>query len=442
MWRQVDTIGVAVRYAHRWMFEPNGPPFWAPAVINSGDTQGIMAMEFPLLNVLGAGGVYLGERLFGSYLWGLRLAQLIHWSFVIGLVVLAYLIWKKQDGGRWRWMPFMAVLMSYGAPFTAKFMPDLPAMLFVVVGVGLILRHQFFVAALPIALGLLMKPTSCIVLVLVALPVFLLQSPWKTIFEPKKIFAVASALIPAGLWYTVVVEKLHSMQESESLFAIANDPHPIDRLHNFFTKMSILESWDFHGYFQGASAVVIIGSILFWSSVGPWRHLLGLFAIVFIQSLVIGALSGHHSDIHSYYLIGLSTTFSCILILLWRHDYGSKERYAQMWRMVIALGITARTLEYMQHDMSGAYTANQGYSHFVDCAELKAKAGSEIPFHQNVVFRTPKTEYPLTELCFGERGGSQSNPWGLFPKFIAAPEGCKTLSEGQKYKIVHCHQKS
>ena len=51
-WRQTDGLSVAYAYYLRWTFEPFTWHSLLPAVLNSGHNTGIVAMEFPILNVL------------------------------------------------------------------------------------------------------------------------------------------------------------------------------------------------------------------------------------------------------------------------------------------------------------------------------------------------------------------------------------------------------
>src|SRR4051812_35303279 len=54
VWRQITTLGISMRYWSRWNLEPGAEHLLLPAVLDSGDGQGFMPMEFPILNLLTA----------------------------------------------------------------------------------------------------------------------------------------------------------------------------------------------------------------------------------------------------------------------------------------------------------------------------------------------------------------------------------------------------
>jgi hypothetical protein len=89
LWRQIDTLSVSLRYYLRWFVE-SGSPLFLPAVLNSGDSLGIMPMEFPLLNILFAPAFGLGPY------YGKVLCLIAYVLFVFGFSLWNALIWKDK----------------------------------------------------------------------------------------------------------------------------------------------------------------------------------------------------------------------------------------------------------------------------------------------------------------------------------------------------------
>jgi hypothetical protein len=166
VWRQMDTLGVSLRYWLRWSVESPSPWPLLPAVLHSGDSSGIMAMEWPLLNIVAAPLFALGPA------WGTALARGLVLALNIALLLWNMKIWKGQTPGgidasrSFRWMP----LIGPGLVFFPKFIPDVVAMLFVLAGTGFLYQKKARGwASLLLLSGLLMKPTSVIVLALLLL---------------------------------------------------------------------------------------------------------------------------------------------------------------------------------------------------------------------------------------------------------------------------------
>ncbi|RZA05988.1 MAG: hypothetical protein EOP11_11465, partial [Proteobacteria bacterium] len=132
-WRQTDTLGVALRYWLRFTVEPTSAPRWLPAVLNGGDTNGVMPMEFPLLNLLTAPAFAAGPY------YGKALAILLHLGLCLGLTLANAWIWRGIKVGRARASTAMLLLplLSFSANYYGRFMPDYLSMLLVLSAVGL-----------------------------------------------------------------------------------------------------------------------------------------------------------------------------------------------------------------------------------------------------------------------------------------------------------------
>ena len=397
-----------------------------PAVLNSGDTRGIMAMEFPLLNLYGGAAFFAAG---GDVDLGRRLAQA---SFLLLVGVLAgvcVLAWRRLPDAP-KGMTFVILggtVASFAAPFATKFMPDLPAMLLSLSGVAGIWGLQVF-GMVPLTLGLLMKPTSGVVVV------FLLLHPRLKKVWLKQGLMLGVSLISPAYWYLHTMPYLKSQQERAQLFTIHDKIDPWHRLVEFWSSPAIWDIWHFHGLFSFAWLVLAWGLFKAWK-----RPVGGTIKLTILGLLVagsaVGAMSGDHAGLHSYYLIGLAPLVMFFLSRIW-HEVPSK-----VFRGIIAAGLLARSGEYMVADARGLFDDRQGSSWFAECAELKRQFPAA-PWRQNVIWRTPVEQFPLLDLCLGERGQSSKGAWGLFRMDGIIPDDCHIEGQSKRLTLVTCGDKS
>ena len=213
-WRQTDTIGVALSYWIRWQTDSNFTvPWYLPSVLNSGDTNGIMPMEFPLLNIMSAPFFY-----FGPY-WGRALSGLFVCLIVLSLIIINLKIWKNI---KIQEIPvFESILLfsvfSYSAPFLFRFMPDPISVLLCLSSVGIAWNEKKFILPFILStIGLLMKPTSIIV--------FVLYLAHENRFKKSINFIwMFPSIIIAYFYYTFGVKYISSFQEMNGFFIFNND---------------------------------------------------------------------------------------------------------------------------------------------------------------------------------------------------------------------------
>lgn len=423
-WRQVDTMATALRFARRWTVEMTDFSWWMPAVLNSGSTRGIMAMEFPAMNMLGA----LGFVVAGTHIdLGRRLAQGLVVVTVSGLIYLAGRVWRDADQKPEGMVPaaLLAASCSFAIPFTAKFMPDITAMLLALIGTAGVWRLRAW-GVLPLALALLMKPTSGIVAAL------LLLHPLQMRVWGKQLVLVVLALVPAGIWYFEVTQYLKSLQEIPSLFELFQDRDAVAWLAKFWLSAEMWDLFSFHLVFQ-------FGWVLLWLALGFTKDrarrlmMLKLWGILIIQGSLIGVLSGHHARLHAYYLVGAAPTLALLIYHAW-HAMPSS------WvRVVLALGLFIHVGEAAVADMSGIWNPGLGAGWFAECRELREKS-PDAPWHQGLAWRTPREEYPLIDLCIGERGQSSVGAWGVFRVEQPTPADCRDAAATSRLKLVRCSE--
>ncbi|MCX6125167.1 MAG: hypothetical protein NTV34_10545 [Proteobacteria bacterium] len=430
-WRQVDTMGIALRYALRWSVEPEeGIFWWMPAVLNSGDTRGIMAMEFPLLNLFGGIAFFAAG---GDIDLGRRLAQASFLLLVTLLAGVCVFAWRRLPDAP-KGMTFVILggaVASFAAPFVTKFMPDLPAMLLSLTGVAGIWGLQVF-AIIPLSLGLLMKPTSGVVVV------FLLLHPSIKKVWFKQGLILAAALITPAYWYFHIMPYLKSLQERAQLFTIHDKIDPWHRLVEFWTSPAIWDLLHFHGVFSFAWIVAAWGLFKVWRKPVGGSIKLAILGVL-VAGSIVGAMSGDHAGLHSYYLIGLAPIVIFLIARMW------EEVPSKVFRGIIAAGLLVRSGEYMLADARGLWDDRQGAAWFAECADLK-KQFPAAPWRQNKIWRTPVEQFPLLDLCLGERGQSSKGVWGLFRKEVRKesmiPSDCHIEGQSKRLSLVKCGDQS
>ncbi|MCX6119349.1 MAG: hypothetical protein NT027_17560 [Proteobacteria bacterium] len=228
-WRQVDTMSVALRYFLRWSGESEFQvPWWATAVLNSQGTSGVMPMEFPFLNWVGAVGFWLADtdldrgRIYASLL-----------VFLINLILLrlAFREWRRCLGGFHKsyipWAIVAGYFLSFSTPYSSKFMPDPMAMLLATWGTAAIGRLKWW-GILPFALGLAMKPTVGVVcLLLILTPLSLARLRYMAV-------SIVAAIAPGAWWYKIMVPKIKLLQMQDDLFVIPTNFNPMTSLLEFW----------------------------------------------------------------------------------------------------------------------------------------------------------------------------------------------------------------
>jgi hypothetical protein len=418
IWRQEDTLGVSLRYWLRWTHE--GDFSWLPAILNSGDGRGIMPMEFPFLTILAA-----PSFAFGPFV-GFTLAQLLLFSVLLLLLAFNFRTWQSATlcGVPGSLVVGMLPIFSFGAVWGGKFMPDFLATLFVVLAVGLSWENprpgrSFFWAAL----GILIKPTACVVLVL-----WLLS---RTDVKRFRLFCSWSipALLVGVFYYTAGIRFISRYQTAESRFAVS--PKPIGQsLMEFATSTHQNELFTKHLFFPYALFILGLGFVVLAAS--RKRLPLKLLAVVTIQLLGVAALSGEQGLTHVYYFMGLTPALAVLYLFIYRG-------YSRTWfRFLLLLALSIHLLDRCNMELHTLYSpAATGSPPRAQC-EILRSAHPEFPWGKGVVFRSPDGAYPELGLCFGERENSKISPYGFWWKKFAIPTDCRVVDETAEINLVRC----
>jgi uncharacterized membrane protein YuzA (DUF378 family) len=412
VWRQSDTLGVASRYWLRWTQEPFDLKSLLPAVLQSGDGNGIMPMEFPLLNLVFAPAFALGPY------WGKVVATL-------GFTLLIYALVHSLYRSRFWLAPGFLLLptLSYSADYIDKFMPDILANLLVTWGALRLLRHRTGSALIAITLGLLMKPTA-----VVALGLLFITSRFRKRWLPFCLRLIVPVVI-TGWYYTRGVEWIDSFRSgTPGMFAV----NMRDPLH------SLLEVWmtpDFLLHELQDRLFMAYGIVLFcvaavWGRLrAKKKFLLWAGGILFLQFNTIAALDGSHLGQHDYYLIGLAPL---AVTLFWAALRSAPKRLQQVIGVIVLLHALELSLQNL-----GPSRFTSFYRLHADCLSLK-QGTPELPWNRGQPFRSPPSPYPTLGLCFGEREGSERAPFGFFRAEDPLPAPCRELRRQDSVRVATC----
>ena len=383
-----------------------------------------MSMEFPLLNILAAPLFSFGPAL------GTGLARVFIMSSNIALLLINYQIWRSlrtppsHAASSWLLMP----LMGLGLVYFPRFIPDVFAMLLVLAALGFMLREKIpRSAALWLSLGLLIKPTSIIVLVLL----FLDPKPWQRLWRTLPYYGPA-ILLTAGYYLKINTWIQDLAGGGISLYRVDPQP-PLQALREFFAAKKAIWNLFLQGLgFWGALPLLLLLS--FHPSVRP---LLKLWLILLLQLLVIAALDGAHAFLHQYYFIGMMPTV-CLLVGAIGCDLPRAGRAALARPLLMILG-SGSAISAMAYELRPLWVPTQAerFLDFQQCQSLKQQL-QDWPWQTGYIFRSADRPYPLVGLCFGERIGSTRAKYGLYLKTDQKPADCHIVAQTEQLVGVQC----
>ncbi|MBX9704524.1 MAG: hypothetical protein K2X39_10260 [Silvanigrellaceae bacterium] len=399
LWRQIDTLSVTLRYWLRWAIELEPGPILMPAALNSGESIGIMPMEFPILNIITAPFFY-----FGSY-YGKVLAHLF---FVCIHFLLTYFnaqIWRdKFILGYNAYIPMLLLpLVSFGAIFVSFVMPDYSSYLFALIAIGLSWeKPKLFLTSMLLTLALLLKPTSVIVLSLL-----ILHPQWFIVWRVY-LLPCLLAICVTLFYYTFVKNFIINYQDANPRFD-TNIYSIFDALKNTFAQpFRILDLFDTHAFFPLGFIPLLILS-LFISVKDKEYKIITVWLLVLLQFIFIVAVKGEKTLHHSYYLIGMSHYFSLLFFICLK-----KQRFKPLLILFIMLWC-GRFFEFSYMNIKGIMGIKQEIrtTIYSECLALK-KEHPEVPWQKGEVFYSSGPHsFPALGLCFGEREGMLARGFGF-----------------------------
>lgn len=452
-WRQTDTIGVTLSYWIRWNTSST-TPWYIPSVLNSGDTNGVMPMEFPILNIINAPFFY-----FGPY-WGKVLSGLFVSFVVLCLIFVNLKIWKNTiiQGVPVFESILLFSIFSYSAQFLYRFMPDSISIILCLISVGITWNNKKYILPFILStIGLLMKPTSIIIFVLY------LAHKNKLLKLINLIWMLPSIII-SYLYYIYGVKYISTYQEMTGLFYVQKRPF-FKSIKEFFSQyINVINNLNNYSLFNyGFLFSIIVIFYYFFKEKKIYFYWLWITATV--QFIIIAGLDGAHAFVHYYYMAGISPTMSLIAIGIW-NLLKSKILKAIAFLIFIKMFISICMLDIfginLANSIKNLFTVknnkiNNNYipknvpnspgepaairaddSPFKICAKLKER-NPDFPWNKGYIFQSTNTYYPSLGLCFGEREASKSSNFGFFYKSLPIPKTCIITDSEETIAIGKCN---
>lgn len=428
-WRQVDTLGVALRYWSRWTVEnmEQGWQLLAPAVLGSGHGSGIMAMEFPLLNILVAPIFALPhpQSIFAAYfaLWCLHLL----------LIVLNLKVWGKATilDVPARLVVLLFPIFSFMTPYFNKFLPDVTANLLVLLAVGLSWREcRWLRSFFCLALGLLIKPTAILGLSLLLVE----RQRWRSLW--RDLLWVLPAGIITLVYYTAGMDAIRGLGEN-TLYNV----QPKNLLLGWSTFFANIPRFfafmNFHAFM--AYGVIIYFFMRGRQNIsGFWREDRHLWLLLALMILFIAGIDGDHALVHSYYFMGATAVCGLLWLRAWRDAYHAPVRWLGILMGLMVLG---RAIEATGSDLPWLNGRETSLPMLLECDAIKDQT-PQIPWGTGMVFRSDFESYPALGLCFGERQHGRSGEWGFFYRDTKLPVECQPVARGEHVLVAHCEAAS
>ncbi len=378
-WRENDTYGVAVRYFLRWSVETaeDGTRI-LPAVLNSGAAVGITPMELPLYNLLAAPFIAAGE------VWGFVLAHIVMFAICSLLLLAASRLWRGVciENVQMQLVCLLLALFTLSSTYIYKFMPDFFSLILVFIGIsGAWTKDWKYRAFFVVALGLMIKPTSIVVLGLLVLhpKPFEFAKSWLKWALPAVVFAV--------LYFTVGMDFVRKFEDVIVPFAVEMRP-PAASLIDFFSEPVRLMK------FLSTELVFVPGVFLFVLVLPVLRPAhrkvsLKLLMIFVLQMLGLSALAGAHSFEHNYYFIGTAPTLAMLLLNSYKGLMAG--RLPDVLKIaVLVLCLFSAFVTLVEGVRSQSRSILPGYKPALafqyDCQTLK-KRNPDWPWYQSYAFR-------------------------------------------------------
>ncbi|MES2200708.1 MAG: hypothetical protein V4498_00490 [candidate division FCPU426 bacterium] len=420
LWRQHDTLGIAMRYWMRWTVEaPSSLPAWVPALLESGEGHGANVTEFPLLTLLSAPWFYFGPAL------GRKLACLAVVWLGFGLCFLNARLWRgKRLGGE----PLGAAMIllpifSIAIGWSGKFTPDFLSLSLAVTALGLAWEGDVNVwrlvgAGICGGLAVLMKPTTAGAFLLV------LAAPGLRVQWKKHALWLGLAAGMALVYYTAGVALIRGYQTLPDFFPVrAQDP--LRALARFFADPAFVLKFLLT---RVLAPYVPLALLLAWTPLTRVQRILA--GILGLQILFVAALAGDYVWSHDYYLMSVAPA-ACLFFWSWMQ--GKAPRWAKVAAMALWMG---HLVEFSGMDL-GQWLGKPQPVLEIEAAELKSRH-PEIPWGQGLPFRSHYNGFPHLGLYFGERQNAVKADWGFYTPEEALPGDCKVLDRTGHLVLARC----
>lgn len=431
--RQFATMNISMRYAIDWSHATHVGIFenFVPRTLAEGDKNGIVSMEFPILNWLSAPIFMMNME------QGRNLSRVFLTLLVFGLWWVNLKIWRtKKIANISMEIPALLIFLNpIMGLFLNRFIPDEISAYLCFISLGLCWdenpsKKNQLTAFLLSTVGLLMKPTSVIAFA----PYLLQKINLKTLLQKTWL---ALAIIISALYYTKGVHYLQAISELDPYFKTWLNG-PLDSIKSFFAEPKKIGELFMSDLFSPFFLIFLVIGFL-WK-VKPLRRfsflvsLSQLAVVLGAQIAVIVLLDGGHSLIHHYYYVG-ATFVACAFIGL-ALEYFSESRAMMYWVLV---PMFAFNLEHSFYDLRPYWQAEATHQQTLwqNCEKLKQRH-QDWPWNKAYAFRSILG--PITELgtCFGEIQGSQKSQFGFYREDEQFSQDCHVIDKEGIVQLVEC----
>ena len=331
---------------------------------------------------------------------------------------------------------------SFLDQYSITFMPDFLSFLLVLLAVGLSWKKTRFLSSFLLSsLGMLIKPTSVIVLALFFLHPNFKISMYKNVnlrnwFYKSYIWILLSIFI-VYLYYVPTLDYIIHHVQSVSHFKVELN-NPLLNLKEFWSwnggKWYYLLTQHLFSHYGFYLTVLT----LLW--VGYKKHLFinwNIWIILALQFFAISALDGFHTYNHIYYFISVSLLPALVYLYAWKH---CQFKFIQL---LFTLALLLNLSYIVPYELSLIYEKQHGETvvFYSDCQKIIINH-PEIQWKQNYIFQADPQEinaYPYIGVCFGERIGIESAQYGLYRTGESIPENCRVIDTSQNIKLTKCN---
>lgn len=410
--RQSDTLGVSIKYYITWFQLSNTDISWyklfLPSVLTSGDNFGISPMEFPILNLLFS---FFG--FFGAY-HTYVISNIFLILLTLLLTFICYKVWSRVS--TLFEVPILFIpLFSLSSDFIFRFMPDYISFILLLISLGLVWKNNNL-RILPIVLasiGLLMKPTSVILWIII-----LLKSFRETL---KRLWYFIPPLFITLLYYLFGIKYLKSVSDMPYVYFHVEPRNFLKTFQEYFYEPTEVLYLLMNSIFTQFSIIILL--IFF---IKPKIRLLKLelklFLLLIFQIVVIGILNGKHTFNHNYYLIGASFT-ACLMV-----HYAVIKTPHKIFLYIFMIFLYFHNLETSYYRLKPLIRGNI----LQDCRVL---IKSEPRLNNEIKIRTHYSDIASLGVCMGKIQNSKTARFGVYRKNEVLPKDCKVIKETNNLRL-------
>ncbi len=418
--RQIDTMGVSLRFWLRWTVESELHHPLLPAVLSAGDGYGLAPAEFPLLNILYAPFFALPIEYARIAAW------FTHVALSAALTWVHYNLWRGKavagvDAGK---AALLLPLIGVSSVFAGRFMPDYIAMLLFSMALAISwdqthTRKSFVIGTI----GLLIKPP---VVLAGAIYFFLPRRRWR-----HQLLWIIPAVLAATIYYKTINTFITTISDFPDYY-LSSLRNPLSSLRDFVAEpLKVLKLVLTDILSPPYLIVITTFAALMWTA---RKRYAALLAVLSLQILGGAALDGSHSFLHIYYFIG-SAMISSLLVVAVLDDLPLVKR---KWLAILVLILILITqVEQGLYEFNNTLDAIRGRSLYSQCADLKSKT-PQVPWRSGTRFRSEFSFSPQLGLCFGEIQNSRIADYGFYFTSETTPKDCQQIAATKDLKVVSC----